>query len=283
MLTQTSLLDIVKERLASGRLQLPVLAPSALELQNMLVQDDADFDEIVPRIMQDQALAGQVLRVANSAFYGGLKQVSTIKDAILRLGTKEITNLVLLTTQQESYGCRDDFLKPYVGSLWKHAAGCAHGSKWLANKLGYESLSQEAFLAGLLHDIGKLFLLKVLESIHASHERGASMPESVLGEILDSLHHTQGELLLRKWNLPEIYCDVARLHEDENYDFGNTVVTIVRLANMACHKLGIGLKSDPSIVLATTKEVSVLQVSEVHLAELEILLEDAMSTTTEFR
>src|SRR5205823_4927742 len=93
-------------------------------------------------------------------------------------------------------------LKPYTGRLWKHACACAVGSKWLAERLGCRSIVQEAFMAGLLHDIGHLFLLKVLEDIHSSR-KDLSLPETAVAEVLDSMHASQGESLLRHWNLPE--------------------------------------------------------------------------------
>jgi len=76
---------------------------------------------------------------------------------------------------------------------------------------------------------------------------------------------------------PGTYCDVARDHHKEDYDPNNTVLTMVRLVNLACHKLGIGLQHDPSLVLAATAEAQTLETSELLLAELEIMLEDAIA------
>jgi HD-like signal output (HDOD) protein len=151
------------------------------------------------------------------------------------------------------------------------------GSKWLAEKSGYRPLAQEAFLAGLLHDIGKLFLLKVLEDIHTSGHYHLNLSKAIVDEVLDSMHAEQGARLLQQWNLPELYCDVARDHHTEDYDPNHTVLTMVRLVNLTCHKLGIGLHHEASLVLAATAEAQTLETSELLLAELEIMLEDAMA------
>lgn len=270
-----SLIDIIEAHLASEHLQLPVFPPLALELQSMLSQENVNINQVAAKIIEDPAVASQLLRVANSAFFAGLSKVSTIKEAILRLGYRQVTSLIMLVTQQQQYRSPDKFLNHYVGPLWRHAASCAMGTKWLAERLGYRVMVQEAFLAGLLHDIGKLFLLKVLESIHASGKCDLHLSKSVVSEVLDSMHAQQGAMLLTRWNLPEVYCNIAQAHHLEEYDANNVMLTMVRLVNIACHKLGIGMQHDPSLVLAATAEAQTLEAPELLLAELEIMLEDA--------
>jgi HD-like signal output (HDOD) protein len=278
MSTVVSLVEMIKAQLASDDLRLPVFSASALELQDMLSTDDVDLDVVAQKLQLDQALASQVLREANSAFYGGLKQIGTIKESIMRLGTKEVLNLVLLMTQRQQYGSSDKFLGPYVKTLWKHASSCAMGSKWLAKRLGHSDIAQEAFMAGLLHDIGHLFLLKVLENIQVSRNGEIALSESAFEEVMENMHAAQGSMLLQRWNLPKLYCDAAALHHNVDYDFSNTVITIVRLVDLTCYKLGIGLHQEASLELATYPEVKALQVSELLLAELEIILEDSMES-----
>jgi HD-like signal output (HDOD) protein len=276
MTTPRSLVDILQEHLASEQLQLPIFPPLALQLQDMLSQEHANLNQIAAKVLEDQALASQLLRVANSAFFAGLNKVSTIKDAILRLGSRQVINLIIMFTQQQQYRSSDKFLSPYMSSLWKHASSCALGAKWLADKAGYSSLIPEAFLAGLLHDIGKLFLLQVIETIHTSGKYNLNLSKAVVAEVLESMHTSQGALLLQQWNLPELYCEVACQHHQEDYNTNNVILTIVRLVNLACHKLGIGMHHDPSLVLAATAEAQTLGTPELLLAELEIMLEDAM-------
>jgi HD-like signal output (HDOD) protein len=276
MADNASLMDIIQEHLASEQLQLPVFPPLALQLQDMLAQENVNINQVAAKIVEDPAIASQLLRMANSAFFAGLSKVSTIKDAILRLGSRQVTNLIILVTQQQQYRSDHKFLSPYIGSLWKHSASCAMGTKWLAERLGYRSTAQEAFLAGLLHDIGKLFLLKVLENLHASGKYNLNLSKAVVSEVLESMHAMQGFLLLQQWNLPALYCEVVRDHHQQAYDASNAILTMVRLVNLACHKLGIGMQHDPSLVLAATAEAQTLEVPELLLAELEIMLEDAM-------
>jgi HD-like signal output (HDOD) protein len=276
MLTEQSLVDIIHERISSQTLQLPVFHPVALKLMNILAKEDYSITQVAQMIIEDQALSSHVLRMANSAFFGGLSKVTTIRDAIVRLGARQVTNVVTVVTQSQQYRTKDRTMAVYMQTLWKHALGCALGTKWFAEKTGYKELAPEGLLAGLLHDIGQLFLLQVLEDVQAS-EPELALSKPVIVEVLQHMHVEQGTMLMQHWNIPELYGEIVRQHHAETYDTHNTLLLMVRLVDMACKKVGIGLHHDPSMVLAATAEAQALDVKEVVLAELEIMLEDAMT------
>lgn len=277
MSTATSLVDVIQEYLTSEDLYLPVFPRLAMEVQDMLSQAECNINRVAAKIMEDPALASHLLRVGNSAFFTGLSKVTTVRDAIMRLGTKQVTNLVLMVAQKQQYRSTNGFIRTALDSLWKHAVSCAMGAKWLVEKLGHRALAQEAFLAALLHDIGQLFLLKVLEDMYTSGKYQGTLSKAIIIEVLDTMHAEYGMQLLQRWNLPELYCVIARDHHRDDYDTNDTLLTVVRLVNLACHKVGIGMQHDPSLVLAATSEAQALGASEILLAELEILLEDAMA------
>jgi putative nucleotidyltransferase with HDIG domain len=255
-------------------MQLPVFHHVALKLLNLLSKEDFSIGQVAHMIIEDQALTSNVLRMANSAFFGGLSKVTTIRDAIVRLGARQVTNIVTLITQSYQYRATDKTMHAHMRILWQHAMGCSLGSKWLAEKTGYKELAQEALLAGLLHDIGQLFLLKVLEDVQTA-EPQLTLSKPVILEVLQHMHVDQGAILMQKWNIPELYIEIVRQHHDATYDTGNTLLSIVRLVDMACKKVGIGMHHDPTLVLAATTEAQALGVKEVVLAELEIMLEDS--------
>ncbi|WP_324082566.1 HDOD domain-containing protein [Geomonas sp.] len=269
-------MEIVKERLQTGSPSVPVFHVVALKLQQALSRPEFSIEEIHQLIMADPGLASQVLRAANSPLYAGLTKVGTIREAIIRLGSREVANLAMLTTQKELYRSDDPRYNALMQLLWKHAFCSAVGSKWLARKVGAAELSQEAFLAGLLHDIGKLFLLKVMEEICREENFRMAANRAVLEEVLVALHVEQGQQLMMQWHMPKVYCAVVAGHEEEVWDRGNLLLAIVRLANAACLKLGIGLRGDPGIILPARAEAQVLGLKEVTLAELEIVIEDAL-------
>lgn len=272
------LIDIITEKLESNTLELPVFHTTAIKLQKVLGQPDFTIEQVANLIVADQALASQVLRMANSSFYSGLSKVATIRDAIVRLGAQEIANLVMMASQMDIYKSANPALNGYMQRLWKHALGCALGTKWLATKMGFRHMAQEAFLAGLLHDIGTLFLLKVLEEIGASRPSGLNLAEPVVMEILDNMHVEQGYRLMLRWNLPETYAEIVRDHHRDDWDIKNILLAMVRLANATCIKNGLGLTHEPSLVLAALPEVQVLGVKEILLAEFEIMVEDTVGS-----
>jgi HD-like signal output (HDOD) protein len=162
-----------------------------------------------------------------------------------------------------------------MGKLWRHSVGCAIGANWLARQTGFQALAHETFIAGLLHDVGKLYILKVVDDMKASREIENLPPDTVIDELMQQMHTEQGYALMAQWNLPEKYCQVARDHHLAEFDGSNFLLVLVRLANQVCHKMGIGLIEDPSIVLLETPEAAQLQLSEMDLARLEVRLEDS--------
>jgi HD-like signal output (HDOD) protein len=273
-----TLMEMLQEKLDSDNFQLPVFHPSALKLHEMLATDNFTINEIATVIMEDPALASHVLRTANSSFFSGITKVATIEDAVKRLGSKQITNIFTMVTQKTSYQVKTPLMQTYSTPLWQHAIASALGAKWLAERAGYPQLAQEAFLAGLLHDVGQILILKVLEELATSGYDGRNLTKAMINDVFDSLHTTQGALLLESWGFPEQYSEVVLCHHlEEGYDSSNTLLGLVRLVNLACHKLGIGLKHEPAIVLELTNEADQLDISELILAELEIVLNETLA------
>lgn len=276
MTQESSIVEVLKARLAAGTLNVPVFHVVALKLQLTLSNPDFSIKQVHHLLNADPGLATGVLRTANSAFYSGLSKVSTIREAIIRLGSKEVANLAMLTTQQALYRSDDPKYNAIMQTLWKHSFCCAVGSRWLAQKVGFAAQAQEAFLGGLLHDLGKLFLLKCMEEVCREKQLKGSTSQAVLREVLTTLHVEQGHQLMIQWQMPQIYCDIVAGHEQERWDQGNVLLAMVRLANLACRKLGVGMNKDQSVLLFASTEAQTLGLKETALAELEIVIEDAL-------
>ena len=273
--------EVIKEQLDSESLNLPMFHPIALKLQGVLAAKDFTIEQVVALIIKDQALTSQILRLANSAFFSGLAKVTTITDAVVRLGAREIAGVAMMASQQDSYNSfTTPELKSHSQLLWRHAIGCAIGTRWLCERTGYKHLAQEAFIAGLLHDIGSLLILKVLEGILLANPDGKGMSRELTTEIMVAMHTDSGYELLQKWNLPEIYCTIVRDHHTEQIDTSNVLLSMVRLVDSACRKLGLGCRPEPTLMLAATFEAQGMGIKEIMIAELEIMIEDSMEMVT---
>ncbi len=132
MQPKESFLDIINEHLNSEKISLPVFDRSVLLIQEEIAKEDPDLDTIEKLIGLDPSLTAQVLRSANSDFYKGLTEVSTVKKAIIRLGTGAISNIVNLLVSDGNYCLEDSFCSGMMEKLWQHAMGCAIGTQWLA-------------------------------------------------------------------------------------------------------------------------------------------------------
>ena len=270
-----SFIEIVDTHLASSNARLPVFNATALRIQQEIAKDESDLQLIEKLIVSDQALTAKVLSVSNSSFYKGLQQVSTVRNAIVRVGINEVSNIVMLITHESNFRSKDPFVQGIMRKLWRHSVACAMGSNWLAKQCGLHSLAHEAFFAGLLHDVGMLFILTVIDDLKHSNEIEIQPSDALLVEAMNTLHTHHGHSLMSHWNLPEKYSQIARDHHQEEFDGNNSLLALVRLADMACCKLGIGLDKDPSLVLIASPAAETLHISEVDLARMEIMLEDS--------
>ena len=150
------LLDQMTDFAEQHGVTLPVFSGAARQIHEAAHADTYDVSAIERAIDSDPALAVEILRAANSAFFGGLARVTSVRAAIMRLGFTQISNLAFLATEKSRYAATDPRISHTMGMLWQHASACALASEWLAKKLRYRELAEEAFLGGLMHDIGKL-------------------------------------------------------------------------------------------------------------------------------
>ncbi|MDX9785172.1 MAG: HDOD domain-containing protein [Desulfobacterales bacterium] len=271
----TSFKDIIDAHLTSNQVELPVFDKTALKIQQETAKPEPDIAEIESLIITDQALTGQVIKMANTAFFRGLTKVATVRDAIVRLGTDQVCAIVILVTQKANFKSKDKLIQTYMTRLWRHSVGTAIGAGWLSVRCGYPRLKDQAFVAGLLHDVGKLFLLTVIEFIRRDPKLNFNPSDTFMNEIMDSLHTEHGFMLMTQWNLPEAYCDVAKEHHKDPSDNSPMILLLVQMADITCNKMGIGLHDPSELILAATPVAQLLGLSELDIAELEIALEDS--------
>ncbi len=272
---QGSFIEIVDQQLASSNARLPVFNATALKIQREIAKDEPDIRLIERLIVSDQSLTAKVLSVSNSSFYKGLNQVATVHNAILRLGINEVSNIVMLVTHENNFRSKDPFVHGIMRALWRHSVACAIGSNWLAKKCGLQGMAHEAFFAGLLHDVGKLFILTVVDDLKHSNDLDVQPSDALLAEAMSSLHCSHGYELMVHWNLPEKYSRIVRDHHREEFNTKDLLLVLVRLADKVCLKMGIGMVEEPDLVLVATPEAEAMHICEVDLAQLEIKLEDS--------
>jgi putative nucleotidyltransferase with HDIG domain len=254
---------------------LPVFHPIAIRLQQILESLDFTVDEVITVASEDQSLASKILKVANSPFYLGRVPVVTIRDAVVRLGAQLVSNLAMVASQSSIYSSRHELINRYMQKLWSHSHACAVGCRFLANNANLSHLAEQAYMAGLLHDVGKLYLLKALERLNEAGVAQAALEEELLLEIFAELHVEQGVRLMEHWRLPVVYRDAVASHHEAEWDTTDDVLAIVRTVNAVCRRKGISLHHEPHLNVLGLLESQLLRLTEYQLAELETVVEDA--------
>ena len=273
MTEQPSLISLIDQRLQSGDVELPVFDDIALRIHREVRENRLDADEMCKILEDDPVLVSELLRMANSSFFAGLSSVRNLREAAVRLGVKQIASIVFSVSQKKMYSASQGKFNDRLQRLWLHSSAASMGCRWLAKCAGYQNLAEEAFVAGLLHDVGKLSLLCIIENIIATEELVLS--DAIVNLTLQQLYCEHGAKLLEIWNLPQVFRDVVRSQADKEYDDSNAILSIVRLVDKACRLEGVSDMPDCSTFdLEGLPETRALGLSEIDLAELRLILED---------
>jgi putative nucleotidyltransferase with HDIG domain len=237
------LVDEVTDRLPS----LPQPTLKALQLIDDPKYSASGLAEIIG---VDQSLAGRLLQWANSPFYGLRYKVSTLERAIMVLGTRQIRELLMAVSVNEMLNRKMPGYGLERGDLWRHSVAVAAGSRWLAVEHEF-SQPEQAFIGGLLHDIGKLVMDELLcydESWQAEwgqlREEGASFVD--LERWLTGFNHAElGARVAEKWNLPQSLVEaIAYHHQPEKASIQPMITHWIHLADATALMLGISLGFD---------------------------------------
>lgn len=226
-MSQPSLADIV-----SHIHSLPAMPAVALELLQTLSGGDPDVDALASRIARDQAITARVLRVANSPFYGLQMRVGSIHDAIVVLGFSAVRSLVLtsaVVTTLPAGKCAGFS----ADRFWRHVLGTAVAAQALARPLRRKP--ESLFIAGLLHDIGRLVMLSAnpegfARVIDIATERDCHLVD-VETEIFGCDHTAVGAAIAQHWNFPADIVEALAFHHNPAQTAPGSLAAIIHYAD----------------------------------------------------
>lgn len=268
----------IRYALCTQPIELPVFNPVALDLLQMLAEPHTDIFDVVRTINEDQSLAAQVLRMANSASYMGRSKCETIKSAAIRLGARQITNLAMAASHASLHASERPLVNDVMQDLWLHSHACALGCRSVALNTGQKDLADQAYMAGLLHDIGKLYLLKALERIIEHRELAIVLERDLLLDIFSEMHVEFGCRLMDHWNLPQIYRDVVALHHAENFDSADILLAIVRIVNVNSRNFHLSLYPTRKKAHEVVPDVIPLYMDEMAWIKMEAVMTGSLTT-----
>ena len=202
----------LSNQLEKGTVDLPLLPVVANQVLQLSGDPNADVNKLSALIQQDQALAGQILRIANSPAYLPRSPIVSLQQAIAWLGMNMLAGLAFSVSVQNGVFTTKGYEKE-IRLLWSHALATGLYGKEIARRLRHNV--ENAFLCGLLHSIGKPVLLHLLLTSQPKEEGPPSW--AALEPLLQEFHIAAGMKLADAWKLPDPVQEAIRLYPDHTY------------------------------------------------------------------
>jgi putative nucleotidyltransferase with HDIG domain len=233
--------------LVRGIEQLEPMPATAQQLLALMNGEDVSVSRIAELVEFDQAIAAAVLRTARSWAYAGATPPETVRDAIVRLGTVPLLNMLLgdylarIRVSAPLYDLTED-------DLWAHAAATQLAVRAIAQECHHVRLPAVAATAALLHDIGKLVMSRCLNaSVDAvrSHARQMNITFVEAEQQLFGVNHAAvGAAIATDWRFPDIVTDAIARHHDRQLGESTPVLDAVVIANLVAKNIGAGLGAE---------------------------------------
>ncbi len=225
------------EELLATLPELPTVPTVIVTIVQKLHDPEVDIQEILDLLLMDQVLTIRLLRLVNSPYYSSLRNVVSLREAIVYIGTDHLKELIytcsIIDLFKEGKGVIDR------ATLWSHALGVAIVSRRIAEKVGYAN-ADNAYIAGLLHDIGEVFLNYYLEPMFTQIAQRAQTDRhtfhGVESQLLGTTHCEVGHVIGKRWNVPKFVTETMLYHHDPGaapHDEAG-LVSIVTVADLFC-------------------------------------------------
>jgi putative nucleotidyltransferase with HDIG domain len=272
--------DDIRKKVSS----FPSMPQAAVKLRELFKKDDVPINEIENILRQDPGLSANILRLANSAYFGVSSKVGSLKKAVLLLGLKRFEQIAVSAYMEKSMDKAVEGYDLSPGEFWLHSIAVATTAEAIAKFLKISD-PNDVFIPALLHDIGKLILdqfvkeeSKHIESIVAKGESLVRAEYMVLG----TDHAEMGALLLKKWSFPIDIVNSVRWHHDPEYISStdkrlknpNMQSDIVYLSNLILQSNGDDSSVDGKLVKPPSE---VLERLGIKLDQYETIAEKALT------
>ena len=257
-ITLFQLLDKVKE--------MPPLPQSITQILDITKNPKSSAEDLAKVFELDPTLTANILKLANSPIYGFTSKISTISHAIVCLGFETVKSIALTSSTHDMLNKELPAYDLEKGMLWQHSISCATCAKIIAQRIAYSDC-EEAYIAGLLLDIGKIILSRFAEDqfkqiLEKTNDN--KTPYNIAEqEILGFDHGKIGGKVVMRWQLPTILVEAIQYHHQPDKAKKHQKLTyIVHLADAISDMLGIGLGSDGLMYVFEENTLDVLGINK---------------------
>jgi putative nucleotidyltransferase with HDIG domain len=217
---------------------------AASELLSIIDDPKVAASQIEDVLRYDPGLTVNILKLSNSEYFGLSNEVGSVRRAVVLLGLKKVTQIVMTSCVNALMAVNVDGYDLPRGELWRHSIAVSVATELLVKELNIDA-PEEAFTAALLHDVGKIVLSDILkdnlEAIETKSSEGIPFL-SAENEVLGTNHAEIGAQILKTWSLPENIVNAVRWHHDpDSAEESNILIDIVHIADALCMMIGIGV------------------------------------------
>ncbi|HEB88750.1 MAG TPA: HDOD domain-containing protein [Deltaproteobacteria bacterium] len=225
------------------RLRLPSLSPTVHRVVKLIESQEVDLDELADAVSGDPVLATRIMGVANSSYFRGATEVPNVRDALMRMGVREARTIVIVVALRATV-MRSPGLGDMASVLWKHSLLAASATQEITAEL--PPWETAGFLAGLVHDLGKLVVLAFAAELPAWQDDGAEPGSAVVEAMMAATHAELGAMVLASWAFPEPFCEAVLLHHDASQAVGDagSLAIAVEVGNRIASQIEQGWPED---------------------------------------
>jgi putative nucleotidyltransferase with HDIG domain len=274
------------EKLIANLGELPTLPVVIQKINALLSNPRTTATEVGQAIAADQAIAAKIISLVNSALYGFPGRISTITHAIVILGFSTVKNVILTTTILSRFDLKKSVNGFDMMGLWRHSVATGSIARLIASEIGYRG-KEEAFVGGLLHDLGKVVHALYLPESFVQVVRLADSKHALFYDAEIEIHGVShvdiGAWVAEKWNLPADLTAVIALHHTP-MKAGNhaMLVSIVHLADILARGMDCGNPGDNTIPIIDLDAWKMLGITETQLLRILDLSKEEMERASVF-
>ena len=231
---KSQIITKIINRFYQGNIKLPILPRIVNEVQKLIKGEDPSIEDLRKIINKDILITTKLISIANSPLYKGVGKADNLNSALIRLGMKATYGLISTLASKDLFRSDNRSLNDLMENLWRHSFACACYGKRIAEEVKNRN-ADTVFLMGIVHDIGKMLLLKAIVDIDPEE----SFEDAKLLTAIHEIHTTFGSVVLKKMRFLKEFIKIAEFHHWNDFsDDDDQELLIINLSDSLANRTG---------------------------------------------